>query len=96
MVTDGDVQEKVAFQQKLSGLEDQWHSVLSRAKQRKALIDSGIGQWAAYRNQLERMNIKIDEMDDIICTLEFPQAPVQKIKLLLENIKVIITLLFLS
>ena len=88
MVADGDIDDRVEFEKKLSGLEERWQNVIRRTNQKKALIDNNIAQWQTYNSQLERLNGKLGEMDQSLEKLEFSQAPVQKLKAMLENVMV--------
>jgi len=88
MMNDGDVENKEQFQQKLVLLADQWQSVVRRANQRKAIIDSTIKQWQSFNEQSEKLRAWLQEKEEALQVFNFDTASLQKIKNLVEKAKV--------
>ena len=89
MIRDGDIDDRVDFEHKLTMLDDQWQSVVRRANQRKTIIDNTISQWQRYDLLLEKLTEKLEEINRGVETLSFEKAPLQQIRLILNNCKVI-------
>ncbi len=88
MMEEGSIENRVEFEKKLSLLDSQWQSVVRRVNQRKAIIDNNTSQWRIYQYQLERLQVKMADINQCLEALNFQTAPVQRIRMLLENVKV--------
>ncbi|CAH1803082.1 unnamed protein product, partial [Owenia fusiformis] len=88
IMQDGDVDNRIEFQRKLTLLEEQWHNVARRANQRKALIDNNVNQWEVYYSIRNKLNSWLMETRDSLRIYEFTTASVQKIRTLIEHIKI--------
>ena len=95
MMADGDIDNKEEFQQKLHLLADQWQSVVRRANQRKAIIDSTIKQWQSFNDMSEKLREWLAEKEDGLQVYNFDTATLQKVKNLVEKAKVITSKLIL-
>jgi len=87
MIRAGDIEDRIDFEHKLTLLDEQWQSVVRRANQRKTIIDNTISQWDRYRQFLEKLKEKLDDVDRGIDSLSFEKAPLQQIRLILNNCK---------
>ena len=92
MLTDGTVDNRVQFEHKLHLLEEQWHSVVKRANQRKALIDNMVSNWNSYNMQLERLHEKLGEVETSIHMQPIENPSLQQVKSMLHQCKVSIIL----
>ena len=88
MMNNGDVEDKEAFQQKLHLLAAQWQSVVRRANQRKAIIDSTIKQWQALNDLSEKLRAWLADKEEGLQVFTFDSASLQKVKNLVEKAKV--------
>ena len=88
MMNNGDVEDKEAFQQKLHLLAAQWQSVVRRANQRKAIIDSTIKQWQAFNDLSEKLREWLADKEEGLQVFTFDSASLQKVKNLVEKAKV--------
>ena len=88
MMHEGDIDNKEEFQQKLHLLAEQWQSVVRRANQRKAIIDSSIKQWLAFNDMAEKLREWLKEKEEGLQMFNFDTASLQKIKNLVEKAKV--------
>ncbi|KAH3846261.1 hypothetical protein DPMN_088560 [Dreissena polymorpha] len=87
MMNDGDIENKEQFQQKLILLANQWQSVVRRANQRKAIIDTTIKQWQGFNEQAEKLRAWLKEKEEGLEVFTFDKASLQKIKNLVEKAK---------
>lgn len=90
MMNEGDVENKEEFQHKLMLLADQWQSVVRRANQRKAIIDSTIKQWQSFNEQSEKLREWLKEKEEGVQMFNFDTVSLQRVKNLVEKAKVII------
>ena len=88
MMRDGEVENKEEFQQKLHLLAEQWQSVVRRANQRKAIIESSIKQWQTFNDQGERLHDWLLEKEEGLEAFNVTSLSLQGIKNLLEKGKV--------
>ena len=89
MMNNGDVEDRQAFQQKLHLLAAQWQSVVRRANQRKAIIDSTIKQWQAFNDSSEKLREWLADKEEGLQVFSFDSASLQKVKNLVEKAKVL-------
>lgn len=89
MMNEGDVENKDEFQQKLVLLADQWQSVVRRANQRKAIIDSTIKQWQGFNEQSEKLRDWLKEKEEGLQMFNFDTVSLQRVKNLVEKAKVL-------
>lgn len=87
MMNEGDIDNKEEFQQKLILLANQWQSVLRRANQRKAIIDSTIKQWQSFNDSSEKLREWLKEKEEGLQVFNFDTASLQKVKNLVEKAK---------
>lgn len=88
MLQAGDVDDPAEFQQKLHLLSEQWRSVVRRANQRKAIIDSSVQQWDTYNNLSQQLRVWLQEKNKAMKELEFEAASLQQINSMLQKVKV--------
>ena len=91
MMSEGDIENREEFQQKLHLLADQWQSVVRRANQRKAIIDSTVKQWQGFNDMTEKLREWLAEKEEGLQVFSFDTASLQKIKNLVEKAKVCFT-----
>lgn len=88
MMSEGGLDNKEEFQQKLILLANQWQSVLRRANQRKSIIDSTIKQWQGFNDTSEKLREWLAEKEEVLQVFSFDTASLQKVKNLVEKAKV--------
>lgn len=91
MIQDGDIEDRTEFEHKLTLLDEQWQSVVRRANQRKTIIDNLVAQWQRYNQLSEKLQEKLEDINRGVASLKFEKAPLQQIRLLLNNCKVSIS-----
>ena len=93
MLSTGSSGDRHEFERKLTTLEQQWQSLVKRGNQKKSVIDANLAYWQAYRVQSEKLNEKICEMDELLKQFDFSTLSIQRMKALLDCVKVGLLLL---
>ncbi|ELT88687.1 hypothetical protein CAPTEDRAFT_175674 [Capitella teleta] len=87
MIANGDVEDKAGFERKLLLLDEQWRSVVNRAAQRKAILQSQVELWRRYNETLSQLKGKMNDVSESLASLEVRSAPLQRLKLMLNSCK---------
>ena len=90
MIRNGDVDDYSDFEHKLNMLQDQWQSVLRRSQQRRVVIDNLLHQWQTYDDNMEQLNHRLDLIAQSLSDMDIHMAPLQKIRNLYSNVKVLV------
>lgn len=88
MMKAGEVEDKDEFEQKLKLLAEQWQSVLRRANERKAIIESLISQWEQFNSMSQQLMRWLKDKETAMKAFEFDSTSLQSVRSLVEKVKV--------
>jgi glucuronate isomerase len=89
MMRSGEVEDPEGFQQKLHLLTEQWQSVMRRAAQRKATIDTTINDWHMFNSLSQQLRDWLSDKRDGLMQFRSDKLALQQVRNFIDNIKVI-------